>query len=64
MASRIIDALENDRPTQAIRMELNGDGSGEWDVIINVRQVIALVKHSTAPPGESGAFSYLRLVST
>jgi hypothetical protein len=63
MAHCLIKALESDRPVEVIRVEMNGEGSGEWDVVVNVRQIVALVKHpgttSAQPnPGTTG----LRLV--
>ncbi len=62
MASRIIAALENDRAVETILVEMNGEGSGEWEVVINVRQVIALVKHPSTRSQHEAAVSGLRLV--
>ena len=44
-AARLLTALGEGKPVEVVPIELNGEGSGAWDVALNVRQVIALVKH-------------------
>lgn len=62
MAARIIDALEDNRVIETIFVEMNGEGSGDWEVVVNVRQVIALVKHPVAHQPGNTPVSGLRLV--
>jgi len=44
-AARIVDALKEGRAVETIGIEFNGAGSGDWEVTINVAQVVALVRH-------------------
>lgn len=62
MAARIIAALETEKTVETIFVEINGEGSGDWEVVVNVRQVIALVKHPVAHQPGNTALSGLRLV--
>lgn len=64
MAEKLILALENHRAVEWIRVEMNGEGSGEWDVAINVGQIVALVKHPAVSPTRLSPPSGLRLVPT
>jgi hypothetical protein len=47
-AAILLRALEADEATATVVIELNGEGSGGWEVTINVRQIIALIKHPRA----------------
>ena len=58
-ATTIRDALNAREATATIGIELNGEGSGDWDVTINLAQVIALIAH---PVPESVQHPGLRLV--
>jgi hypothetical protein len=44
----ILRAMEERRHFLKIGIELNGEGSGLWNVTINTSQVIALVEHPEA----------------
>lgn len=63
MAQRILAALDAGRPYEWIRVEMNGEGSGSWDVAINLSQLVALVRHP-AVEGMEPPFQSLRLVPT
>jgi hypothetical protein len=41
-AARLLRALCEGKRVEVVPIELNGEGSGAWDVALNVRQVIAL----------------------
>lgn len=62
MADQLLAALNSDKAVESIRVEMNGEGSGDWDVIINVRQVIALVKHPESSSTEKPPLTHLRVV--
>lgn len=62
-AARLISALECGKRVESIFVELNGEGSGEWEVVVNVQQVIAIVKHPVSRDA-TRAPAGLRLVSS
>jgi hypothetical protein len=62
MAERVISAIERDERLVRIEVEMNGEGSGMWDVAINVCQVIAVVAHPKSAISDAPA--PLRLVTT
>ena len=43
-AKSIVDAIEDGRRLVTIEVEMNGEGSRPWNIILNVAQVIALVE--------------------
>lgn len=62
-AARLIDALEHGRRVETIFVELNGEGSGAWEVVVNVQQVIAIVRHPVGRQHDAaGPPAGLRLV--
>lgn len=62
-ASVIIEALNSGRAVETVPIELNGEGSGEWEVTINVAQVIALVKHPSLEVATKSPAPTLRLLA-
>lgn len=61
MAARLIAALNERRPVESVAVEMNGEGTGEWEVFVNVNQIIALVKH---PNAALDGVRHLRVAST
>jgi len=62
-AAAVVAALKCGQAVETIPIELNGEGSGDWEVTINVAQVVALIRHpdvtTASPAGPS-----LRLVQS
>ena len=50
-AELLLSALSNGRAVEVIPIELNGEGSGAWDVYVNVHQVIAVIRHPSEATG-------------
>jgi hypothetical protein len=62
-ALQLLRALKNDEVVASVAMELNGEGSGAWNVTVNVRQVIALIEHPRAarkPDERNGALRVVK----
>ena len=64
MGQKLLIALDSGRAYEWIQVEMNGEGSGVWDVAINVSQIIALIRCPGSAVAENVTFNGLRLITT